>query len=217
VTLLYQYRVRHLLQVERLRAQIASDLHDDIGSTLTSITVYAELIRSGTEGTDKMKLLENIENMAREVMNTMSDIVWSIDARNDSYSNLIDRMHDFAYKVLTLRQINLTINDHGIKNAYLSPELRQNVYLIFKEALHNVVKHAEATSVNVDLTLTNHHLEMTIRDNGKGISAQAPKGHGLTNMQLRASRLKGNIEIANDNGTVITLKVPNPIRGKARL
>ena len=208
-TLLYNYRVRQLLYVERLRSEIASDLHDDIGSTLTSISHCAELIRSGTAGRDQANMLEHIEEMAREVMTSMSDIVWSIDARHDRYSDLIDRMRDFAFKVLSIKSITLSINDHGIKKEHLSPDLRQNMYMIFKEAIHNVIKHAEATAVEVDLEQTNGHLEMTIRDNGKGIESTLHRiGHGLKSMHHRAERIKGTLEIHNDRGTVITLKIP---------
>lgn len=207
--LLYNYRVRQLLYVERLRSEIARDLHDDIGSTLTNISHCAELIRSGAAGRDQMNMLEHIEEMAREVMTSMSDIVWSIDARHDRYSDLIDRMRDFAFKVLSIKSITLTINDHGIKKEHLSPELRQNMYMIFKEAIHNVIKHAEATSVELNLIQTHHHLEMTIRDNGKGIQPSPHHiGHGLKNMYLRAARVKGALEILNDHGTVIKLKIP---------
>ncbi|MBI5217267.1 MAG: hypothetical protein HY960_16055 [Ignavibacteriae bacterium] len=206
--LMYKYRVSRLLEIERLRVRIASDLHDDVGSTLTKISVHSELIQSIDDKEEMNISLRKIGEMSRELVTTMSDIVWSIDARNETIGNLLDRMEEFAHSVLSPKEIFLDFQTHGLPiTKKLSVDVRQNIYFIFKEAVNNIVKYSEATSVSIKLMNNESVFIMTIEDNGKGLEGKrSGTGHGLRNMRMRAERIQGTIEIHSGHGTKVTLK-----------
>ncbi|HRG07836.1 MAG TPA: triple tyrosine motif-containing protein, partial [Cyclobacteriaceae bacterium] len=131
----HRYRLAQSLKLERLRTKIASDLHDEVGSSLTKISIYSELAQTELTEKEKANYLNSIGGLSREVVNTMSDIVWSIDNNNDSLHELINRMKDFATEVLHARNIDFEFTLHKAEsNKVLDPVLRQNIYLIFKEA-----------------------------------------------------------------------------------
>lgn len=208
-TLLYaihRYRLAQSLKLERLRTKIASDLHDEVGSSLTKISIYSELAQTELTEKEKANFLNSIGGLSREVVNTMSDIVWSIDNNNDSLHELINRMKDFATEVLHARNIDFEFTLHKAEsNKILDPILRQNIYLIFKEAINNIVKHSKANKVNVFIT-THPHIELHIIDNGIGLPAkQSQSGNGLRNMKRRADAIGGKISFASKSGTTITL------------
>ncbi len=166
---IYQYRVSHLLAVERLRVRIASDLHDDIGATLTRISLHSELIQNGADPKEVKSSLQKIGAMSRDLVTTMSDIVWSIDARNDTVGDLIDRMRDFASSVLSVKPVNVSFEVSGLdEHKRLPVPLRQNIYLIFKEAINNIAKHAKATKAEIYLKNSEGRFLMMIRDDGAG-------------------------------------------------
>ncbi len=204
---MYKYRVSRLLEIERLRVRIASDLHDDVGSTLTKISVHSELIQSIDDKEEMNTSLKKIGEMSRELVTTMSDIVWSIDARNETIGNLIDRMEEFAHSVLIPKEISVDFQTHGLPTSKkLSVDLRQNIYFIFKEAINNIVKYSEATSVSINLLNNENEFIMKIEDNGKGLQGKrSGTGHGLRNMRMRAERIHGTIDIGSEHGTKVTL------------
>ncbi|MBX2989708.1 MAG: hypothetical protein KF749_00920, partial [Bacteroidetes bacterium] len=203
----YNYRVNRLLEIERLRVRIASDLHDDIGSSLTKISLQSELIQEGFEPEERENYLQNIASMSRELVTSMSDIVWSIDARNDTIENLLDKMRSFGLSTLSAKDIGFSISHSGFEvKKKLSVDVRENIYLIFKEAINNVAKHANANSVNVVLRNDSDKCSMLIVDNGKGWEGvERPSGHGTKNMKMRAERLGGTIEFVKDEGTRVML------------
>lgn len=205
--LLYNYRVNRLLEIERLRVRIASDLHDDIGSSLTKISLQSELIQEGIEPQEMHTYLKNIATMSRELVTAMSDIVWSIDARNDTIENLLDKMRNFAASTLAAKDIQFTFAHSGLDiKRELPVDVRENLYLIFKEAINNIARHAEASNVSIILRNDKDKFSMFIVDDGKGWSgAERMSGHGVKNMKLRAARLKGTLEFVNDGGTRVVL------------
>lgn len=202
----HRYRLAQSLKLERLRTKIASDLHDEVGSSLTKISIYSELAQTELTEKEKANYLNSIGGLSREVVNTMSDIVWSIDNNNDSLHELINRMKDFATEVLHARNIDFEFTLHKAEsNKVLDPVLRQNIYLIFKEAINNIVKHSKANKVNVFIT-SHPHFELQIADNGIGLPAQqSQSGNGLRNMNRRAVAIGGKISFASKSGTTITL------------
>ena len=205
----YHLRIQKLLALERIRIRIASDLHDDIGSSLTKIALYADLMRNGSSEADSEKMLSKIGKLSRDLVVTMSDIVWSIDARNDTYGDLLDRMHDFATGLLSPGDIAYVIDTEGISEAQKIPaNIRQNLYLIFKEAVNNVARHSQASKVHITMQQQGQQFRLNIRDNGCGnTQALRQTGHGLRNMQMRAERLGGQLVLKDNEGLELDLIV----------
>lgn len=208
--LAYRMRVSRLLALEQLRTRIASDLHDDIGATLTHIALGSETILNTREPEAIKRTARKIGQLSREVTQTFSDIVWSIDARNDSTSDLLDRMKDFAYQTLAPHEIEYSFHLEGFaKEKTLPVNLRQNIYLIFKEAITNTVKHANAKTVRINIANHKHGFCMIIEDDGIGLtSADRQDGNGLKNMRFRAQRIGGELGIESDAGVRIALRRP---------
>jgi len=197
-----------MLAMEKLRVQIASDLHDDVGASLTSIAMKAELLKGGIKPEKAEKHLNDIVHSSRTAVGQMSDLVWSVDARNDQFKNLLDRMKDFAEELLRETGVQVHYSTSGIDaEKELPVDLRQNLYFIFKEALNNVAKYANASTVQVQLSNDSKRFRMSIADDGIGAeNALKRSGHGLKNMRMRAPAIGGNITIGNDNGLIIILE-----------
>ena len=206
----HRYRLSKVLELERLRTRIASDLHDDVGSTLTKISLYSELVHDEEDRKLMQTRAKKIGGMTRDVISTLSDVVWSIDARNDNWENLINRMKEFAHTTLSAGNIKVSFSTSGLKKQKRVPvHVRQNIFLIFKEAINNIAKHSEATEVDINLSANDKAIDLTIRDNGRGLHDHPDhKGHGLRNMTMRAKQLKGELTIVNNNGTTVILKSP---------
>lgn len=206
LTLLYRYRISKLLEIERVRVNIASDLHDDVGSSLTKISLYSDMVGGSADEEMRRTLLKRIGELSRELIVTMSDIVWSIDARNDNTGNLVDRMRDFAGSVLSASNIDYSFETAGLDTEKQLPiEVRQNLYLIFKEAVNNVAKHSNA--VVAQIRIENHgRFVMRIQDNGAGFNQSGRHdGNGMRNMQMRARKLGGQLSYRNGNGVTVEL------------
>ena len=208
---LYNLRVQRLLAIEKMRVRIASDLHDDIGATLTNISANSEVIRHINDTEKIKKAAIKIGTLSREVIQTMSDIVWSIDSRNDSVHDMISRMQDFSHQVLSTKNIEMSFLTDGINlSKKMSVETRENLYLIFKEAINNIAKHSGANKVVVKLKNSSDHFIMTIADDGNGIKdIDSKKGNGLKNIKMRAERISGNVEYENTNGFNIKIVTPS--------
>ncbi|MCI0698590.1 histidine kinase [candidate division KSB1 bacterium] len=212
LALVYRYRVSQLLEVERLRVRIASDLHDDIGASLTKISLHSELVEESSEPNEIRDSLRKIGAMSRELVTTMSDIVWSIDARNDTVGDLVDRMRDFAAGVLSTKAVAVTFDLAGLEMQKKLPvHLRQNIYLIFKEAINNIAKHAAASRVEVQIKNAEGKFRMAVRDDGQGWHRNEYEkltGHGLRNMKMRAVRIGGHLDISKNGGCTVSLTAP---------
>ncbi len=210
---IYRYRINKVREMERLRVQIASDLHDDIGSTLTKIAVHSEIIQTTTEKVKVSTSSKKIGTMSREIITTLSDVVWSIDSRNDTVGDLIDRMRDFLETVFPAGSIHIDFQTKGLHfDQKITQVLRQNVYLIFKEAVNNAAKHSGADEVKILMINGNGKFKMEIIDNGAGIKVDErhDKHHGIENMEMRAKRIGGELTINNiDKGTSVLLIAKN--------
>lgn len=211
---IYNFRINQLMKLERMRQRISADLHDDIGASLTSINVLAKMASSHEmEKTTLNKYLTQISEQAGHVTESLRDIVWSIQPQNDKLQHLLDRMKKFAGQILDSKNINYSFNitDIHSKDQALDIETRQNVYLIFKEILNNIVKHSQATETRILMSTTPKFLSMVIVDNGIGLDdSNLSQGNGLINMKQRAEKLKGKLKIesANRNGTSINCEIP---------
>lgn len=210
-------RTHRHVQLEQLRSRLSRDLHDDIGSTLSSINILSTVARRKAEAGDEAGAaasLVGISERTQRLMRNMSDIVWSVDPERDTLEELLARMREFGAAVLEPKGIDLRFEAHGNLEGTLPPALKSNLYLIYKEAVNNVAKHARATEVGVSFILANNRLHMTITDNGKGVEAgegagSPSGGNGLRNMSMRASEMKGELKIEgpSPHGTRIDLVI----------
>jgi two-component sensor histidine kinase len=203
----YLYRLKQLKKLQIIRNNIASDLHDDIGSTLNSISIYSEVAKQ--QAGKEIPALDQIGLNSRKIIESMSDIVWTINPENDPFEKIIIRMRSFAYQLLKAKKVEYTFEvDEKLNSIALPMQVRKNFYLVFKEAITNVVKYSEASRVSIDLFEKNKTIMLRIRDNGKGIPVNAQTlGNGLMNMTRRAEEIGGELNIisANDGGTEIEL------------
>jgi len=210
----YRARIKRLLGIERVRTRIAADLHDDIGSNLTRIAILSEVAHSQMNEANPSVAnpLSSIARISRESVASMSDIVWAINPRRDSLLDLVLRMRRFANEVLAGRKIEFQFNaPQTDQDEKLGADLRRDVFLIFKEALTNGVRHSNCTRVEIELRLGRHCLELKIEDDGCGFeSSVVSEGHGLTSIKRRAKALGGELELLSvpGAGTKISLKVP---------
>lgn len=194
--------------VENLRASISSDLHDDVGSMLSGLSMQAQVLAFTADVKDKESLMQ-ISEISSKAMDTMRDTVWAIDSRKDLYDSLLDRMRDFAENTLFKSEISYDIQVQGLgKDESILPNIRQQLYLIYKEAISNILKHANATDVNVLLIKTKKTIELIIKDNGVGLKSTQHSGLGLSNMKMRAKKLNATIKIENSDGLKISVVVP---------
>jgi signal transduction histidine kinase len=212
VAALYNYRVRQLLAMERLRTRIATDLHDDIGASLTQISILSELARRGSAS----QVLLDIANIARGVVTEMSDIVWAVNPRHDRFEDLVHRMRRFASDVLGGADIELKFETEKLPAGINVPlEARRPLYLIFKEAVNNVARHSGAGETTIRLELDHHLLIMTVEDDGCGFDPE-PRypGEGLTSIARRMRNLGGTAawDSRPGTGTRFTATLPLPLR-----
>ena len=211
----HRYRVNRILELERVRTRIATDLHDDIGSSLSQISILTEVIRHKIPPGDGALdgLLSKIAGTSRELIDSMSDIVWAIDPKRDNLDNLVYRMRRFASDALTASNIGFTFRaPTGESSLTLGPDLRRELYLVFKESVNNAIKHSGCEHVEIVLSTERGRLTLVVTDDGRGFDPeQATDGHGLASLARRAERLGGSLRIdsAVSRGTKLTLEVPH--------
>jgi signal transduction histidine kinase len=204
----YRYQLGQALALERMRTRIATDLHDDIGSSLSQIAIMSELAkRSGNDAA-----VSEIANMARDLVDAMSEIVWAINPRHDHVSNLLHRMRRFASDTLAARGIALEFRTLGLeRDLRASADLRRQVFLIFKEGIVNIARHSEAQRVEATLELSDGALKLSLQDDGRGFDPeQLRDGNGLRNMPERSRKIGGTLSVASQpgRGTTLVLTVP---------
>jgi signal transduction histidine kinase len=210
----HRIRLVRLLELERVRTRIATDLHDDIGSSLTQIAILSEVAERGMKQPDPAvaEPISRVSRISRELVDAMSEIVWAINPRNDRLQDLASRMRRFAVDMLTGRQIALRFQppDAG-QDVAIEADLRRQVFLIFKEAVHNAVRHSGCTEIQAEIGVQHRRVVMQVRDNGRGIDpGQSNQGHGLGSMEARARGLGGYLEIASEarGGTTVRFEAP---------
>jgi ligand-binding sensor domain-containing protein/signal transduction histidine kinase len=205
---IYQNRLKRLLEMERMRTRIATDLHDDIGANLTRISLLSEVAKQNAVNGNG-NLLTSIAGIARESVASMNDIVWAIAPEHDSLLDLTRRMRQHAEEVFALRDIDLSFDapasDTDLK---LSVGVRRDVLLIFKEAVNNAARHSDCSQVAIDFRVENAMLFLQIKDNGKGFAADSESdGQGLRSMTRRAKALGGDLIIESKDGTLVKFEL----------
>ena len=208
---IYRYRVRELLRIERLRTRIATDLHDDIGSTLSSISILSDILTRQFEDPRSAQMMGTIGTNAHKMMEKIDDIIWVVNPTNDKFQNLGLRIREFAIPLFESKNILHAIYfDKQMNTLQLPMDVRRNVYLITKEAINNAVKYSECKTVTINFSKDDPGLIMEISDDGKGFNPDAlTSRNGIKNMKLRAGQINSTIEIKSvpGEGTRITLVV----------
>jgi signal transduction histidine kinase len=195
-------RVRKMVDIERMRVRIASDLHDDVGASLTEIALQSDFLQTtGLDGELK-ETLQQMGEQSRKIVSTLDDIVWSIDARNDTLGDLTDRMQDYATNVLSSRDVVYDFEGLDMDEK-LSVPVKENLYLIFKEAVNNVAKHSGADRVDIRLNAENGSFRLMVKDNGEGVANPRKSGQGIHNMKMRAQRIDADILFSNKDGFTV--------------
>lgn len=211
LTAAYRYRVARLIEIERMRLRIASDLHDDIGSNLSSIALLSDMVRDRERlGVRERQQLSKISNSARTMVDALRDIVWSIDPEFDQMEDLIQRMRDTAAALLTDTRHTFRSSENNIGRA-LDVEIRRHVFLMYKEILHNIARHAQATEVAIDLEAENGLFKLAVSDDGIGFVPLASyPGTGLKHLKERTTAIGGTLQIQSQpgEGTLIQLTIP---------
>lgn len=207
-----QKKLEQQKQLEKIRADIARDLHDDIGSTLTSISILSKVSQNNlTRDIQKSSvILKNINEQSQQIQQAMSDIVWAIRPDNDKLENMVIRMREYVSHTLESKNIDIVFDvDKDILQQTLPMEQRRDFFLFFKEAVNNAAKYAHATCVTIRLSRGSNGLQLTVSDNGKGFdTTRATSSSGLKGMRERATALGANLQINSQpqHGTTVCLQ-----------
>ena len=208
-------RVKRRKDLEALRQRIASDLHDDIGSNLSSIALLAELGK--TEVDDPGLVIEELTDIkatADKTIESMRDIVWLIRPGEETWAQMLTRFRETASKLLRAHEYTFVVNGEAHDDR-LPLEFKRDLFLIYKEVLNNIVRHAGATKVEIEIDCRRQRLQMRIADNGKGfnnLDQEFREGNGLRNLRMRAQAIGGSLKVrsALNEGTTVQLMVPMP-------
>ncbi|TXE18913.1 two-component system sensor with a ligand-binding domain protein [Psychroserpens burtonensis] len=206
---IFRYRFQQALAMERLRTKISSDLHDDVGSLLSGLAMQTELMEINASEADKFKL-QKIAGISRNAISQMRDLVWSIDSRRETIEDLIERMHELAEELLLPKNISFQIDNSTIKNPNkkLPAQTKQNIFLIYKESITNVLRHSDATNVTIVISNQATGCQLFIQDNGSKKECYKSTGLGLSNMEMRAKHIKGSLSFQKENGFGVLLNLP---------
>lgn len=207
----HRYRTEQLLGIERMRLRLASDLHDELGSGLASIGVLSEFANQRLP--DKGQATDAVSRVAeisRELLESVGDLLWSLDPRPDSLGDLTGRMRAFANDMLAGAGIELDFHSSDlIEKQRIDPEERRQIYLIFREAIHNVLRHSRCKRVAIEISCAGGRLVLSVRDDGVGFDTAAhSEGRGIESMHRRAESLSGLLEWKQDQGTNLILTIP---------
>jgi ligand-binding sensor domain-containing protein/two-component sensor histidine kinase len=222
VYFVYRYRINELLNRQAMRDKIARDLHDSVGSTLSSISIYSQVAKIYNEQHKQEELkstLRKISEASGEMISEISDTVWAINPQNDNMKTIMSRMESFAKPLLATASINFEFQqDKAIEKLNLEMTVRKNFYLIFKEAINNAIKYAGCNNLVVKIAYENNLLQLIVNDDGNGFdenylatkAANSLSGNGIGNMKRRAQEIKGECQVKSipGKGTTVWLKFP---------
>lgn len=205
----FQYQLDQKLKVERFRMKLSSDLHDEVSGLLSGIAMQTDVLQMMATDKESKSRLKTIGEVSRKAMSKMNDVIWSIDSRKDKVEDLVNRMREHADDILLPMNIRYDFKLGKLDtNHRLTVNNRQNLYFIYKEAINNIAKHSNATEVQINMGNEGHSFEMLIQDNGAGQPKPSHKtGQGLSNIRMRAQRIKAKLEIQNEKGYRIFLKM----------
>ena len=204
---IYSFRVSRLRSLERLRLRIARDLHDEVGANLGSISLLAQMMEQSPSSSDATL----VRGIAIQTIDTLRDIIWFIDPKHDKLIDLVQRLEETAR--IMLANLKFTLQQSGdFRSADLSLTFRRNVPPLFKETLHNILKHSHATEVRIQIRKSGDDFLFDISDNGRGFDLnQKSSGNGLRNLRRRAGEIGGSVEIESSPGKGTTVHFRAPI------
>lgn len=211
---MHRLRLKRLFAVEKIRNRVARDLHDDMGSTLSTINILSSMAKAklNTDAHKTAEYISKISDNSQRMMEAMDDIVWAIKPANDTMQKVVARMREFATSVFEAKDIELDFKaDEEVNEAKIDMEARRDFFLIFKEAVNNSAKYARCSKAEVRVYVENRKLVLQVKDNGIGFDVkQADGGNGLGNMQKRTDALKGKLQLTSiaGEGTEVMLIVP---------
>ena len=202
----YRYRIRQIKKQHEIRKNIATDLHDDLGSTLNSVKVFTNLAISGVKQEES---LQQVKDNLTEATMSLRDMIWVLDDSLDTVDELITRLKQFAIPVATASNIETIIKaDSEVNSRQLTKEEKRNLFLICKEAINNSIKYSGANKIDVAIIASGKKIQIVVADNGKGFNVdEVKKGYGLKNMQYRAGQIKYKVVLTSSpgNGTQIII------------
>ncbi|MGA3186611.1 MAG: two-component regulator propeller domain-containing protein [Bryobacteraceae bacterium] len=209
----HRYRVAQAVSLERIRTMIATDLHDDIGASLSQIAILSEVARVNATANGR-EPLERVATLARELVDSMGDIVWSIRAEEQGTESLVRRMREFAIDLLSSQGIDFELRTQIENNMQLSLQARRQVFLIFKESIHNAARHSRCTAVVAELKIADQDAVLTIEDNGTGLRPEEKTsgGTGISNMRRRSQELGGRMQLTSKPGGGCSVAIQFPVR-----
>lgn len=205
----HRMRINKLLAIEKMRQRFSRDLHDDIGSTLSSINILARTAGAENDGSNTMK---KIQQRSQKMLDAMDDIIWSTKPDNDALESLIIRTREYAGEVLEAAGIQYEIIvQENMPPIRLNMEQKKNMYLIIKEAVNNLAKYSQSPTAAIHFTYSNNRLQLLIKDEGVGFTVDGVlKGNGLQNMKTRATEMNAELLVNSGagKGTAINIKLP---------
>lgn len=212
IFLIFQYRWQQLVKMERMRLQISSNLHDEVGSMLSGLAMQAEIMEMNARAEDKAGL-RYLTDISRQAVAKMRDLVWSIDTRRSKVKDLVERMQEHAEEMLIPKEISFQFQVNNLPTQkILQIDTRQQLQLIFREAITNIVKHTDSSQVSIQLEDTHTAFIMRIQDNGSAAIQKWERpssGLGIENMKMRAEKLGGTLTVTPSlEGTAVTLRMP---------
>ncbi len=215
-------RIKQQIKQLEIRNSIASDLHDDIGSTLSSIKMYSDIVTGQIKNNnpESIPLLHQMSNNSKEMIENMSDIVWAIKPANDAFKNIESRMFNFATELCIAAGIELVFHrNNNLEDLKIPMDQRRDLYLVFKEGVINAIKYSDCNKLEISFLKTGSWFTMQISDNGKGFNAEELLendnllgGNGLKNMKQRAISNNGTLKIETELGfgSKLVFKMPIP-------
>lgn len=205
------YNFRQKMKMEQLRNKISADLHDEVGSNLSSIAIYTQILKKSLKNSEFLPILDKITANSKESVTLMQDTVWAINPKNDSTDQILKRLENYARDVISEKNISyFQSSDMVLDKLKLNMEDRKNLYLIFKEGINNIVKHSEATKASLEVIEKGNYISIILTDNGQGFNVdKSDEGNGLRNFKERAeaSGFKLNIDSEKGEGTTLSIHI----------
>jgi hypothetical protein len=210
----YLYRIGQIRRIYSIKAKISQDLHDDVGASLSSIHIFSSVAEKAMQSDIQQatEIVRQIKHNSRQVLENMSDIVWSMNTEQNNREPLADRVKNFGSDLLSYKNIECSYHiDEQIEKKLRQPEARKKILLIIKEALNNIAKYSEATHAVIGIELDGTQISIRISDNGKGFDLSIVRmGNGINNMKQRATSLGGSMSVISQpgGGTHIDCRIP---------